>query len=336
MLCCDVPVEYGGPGGDWLFNVVVIEELARAGITGPGFAVHSEMVAPYIVGGAAEALKSRWLPLMVRGEAVGALAMTEPQAGTDVRNIRTSVRRDGDHLVINGQKTYISNGQLCDIVVVACRFPEAMGEAGGISLVLVETDRPGFSRGRNLEKIGYKAQDTSELFFSGVRVPRANLIGEPGEGLRLIIAHLAQERLSQAIRSIAVAEWALEWTVRYTRERRLFEGAVIDFQNTRFKLAELDAQITAIRVFVDYCIETFRAARLTSALAAKAKLLATELHGRVVDECLQFFGGYGYMTDNPIARAYCDARVTRIAGGASEVLKQLIASDLLKRYADRG
>jgi len=330
LLCCNLPEEYGGPGGDWLYNVVVIEELARAGMSGPGFMIHSELVAPYIAAWGDEALKRRILPRMVSGEWIGALGMTEPGAGSDLKNIRTRAVRDGDEYVIDGQKVYISNGQLCDIIVLACKTDPKAG-AAGVSLIVVETDRPGFTRGRNLEKLGMKAQDTSELFFAGVRVPVGNRLGAEGEGFGMMMTKLAQERLTQAIRSICVAEAAIRWTVDYTSGREAFGGTIADFQNTQFTVAALEAETSAARVFVDWCLQRFLDGKLSPVDAAKVKLIVTDLHCKVVDQCLQFFGGYGYMLEYPIARAYIDARVTRIAGGAAEVMKQIIARDIFPR-----
>lgn len=332
LLCPNMPEKYGGLGLDWIFNVVVIEELARAGVTGPGsgFMVHSEMVAPYILAGGDGALKEHWLPAMVAGTAIGALAITEPGAGSDAKAIRTRAVRDGDAYVIDGQKTYISNGQNADLFVVACKTDPDAG-ARGVSLVLVDATTPGVERGRNLKKIGLKAQDTSEIFFSDVRVPVANRLAEEGGGFGMMMGKLAQERLTQAVRSICVAEAAIEWTVAYTSERKAFGGTIADFQNTQFTVAQLAAETTALRVFTDWCIARFMEGALTPVDAAKAKLLVTDLHCKVVDQCLQFFGGYGYMLEYPIARAYTDARITRIAGGASEVMKQIIGRDLFKK-----
>jgi acyl-CoA dehydrogenase len=327
LLCPDVPEEYGGFGADWLFNVVVIEELAYAGMTGPGFMVHSEMVAPYILAWGSETLKKKWLPKMVTGEAIGAVAMTEPGAGSDLKAMRTRARLDGDEYVIDGQKTYISNGQNCDFILLACKTDAEAG-AKGISIILSEAAREGFARGRNLEKIGLKAQDTSELYFSEMRVPVDNRLGDEGEGFRMMMTKLAQERLTQAVRSICVCEAAIRWTVEYTSERKAFGGTIADFQNTQFVLAQLAAETTAYRVFTDWCISQHLKGELTPVDAAKAKLTVTDLHNKVVDQCLQFFGGYGYMIEYPIARAYVDARITRIAGGAAEVMKQIIARDL--------
>lgn len=310
--------------------MVVIEELAKRGLSGPGFMVHSEMVAPYIRTWGSEEVKRRWLPAMVTGEAIGAVAMTEPGAGSDLKELRSRAVRDGDDYVINGQKTYISNGQNCDFVLLACKTDPA-AKARGVSIILVEADRPGFVRGRNLDKIGLKAQDTSELFFEDVRVPAGNLLGEEGRGFAMLMSKLAHERLTQAIRSICVAEAAIEWTVGYTSERRAFGGTIADFQNTQFVLAQLAAETTAMRVFTDWCIARHLEGDLGPVDAAKVKLTVTDLHNEVVNECLQFFGGYGYMLEYPIARAFIDARITRIAGGAAEVMKQIIARDLFDR-----
>lgn len=330
LLCCDLPEAYGGSGADWLYNAVVIEELARAGMSGPGFMIHSEMVAPYILSWGSDELKQKWLPLMARGEAIGAIAMTEPGAGSDLKNVRTRATRDGGDYVIEGQKVYISNGQSCTFTVTVCKTDPNAG-AKGVSLILVEADREGFKRGRNLDKIGMKAQDTSELFYAGVRVPVGNRLGEENKGFAMLMTKLARERLVQAVRSVTVAEQAIRWTVEYTSERKAFGGTIADFQNTQFVLAALDAETSAVRVFVDWCMARFMKDELTPVDAAKAKLLATDLQCKAVDQCLQFFGGYGYMTEYPIARAYIDARVTRIAGGAVEVMKQIIARDLFSR-----
>ncbi len=330
LLCPDVPEEYGGYGADWLYNVIVIEELAKAGMTGPGFTVHTDMVAPYILAWASEEVKHKWLPRMVSGEAIGAVAMTEPGAGSDLKEMRTRAVRDGDHYVVNGQKTYISNGQNCDFILLTCKTDPAAG-AKGISIILTEADRAGFARGRNLEKIGMKAQDTSELFFADLRVPVGNRLGNEGEGFKMLMTKLAQERLTQAVRSICVAEAAIGWTVTYTKERKAFGHTIADFQNTQFVLAQLAAETSALRVFTDWCIARHLKGELSPVDAAKVKLTVTDLHNKVVNECLQFFGGYGYMHEYPIARAFIDARITRIAGGAAEVMKQIISRDLFAR-----
>jgi alkylation response protein AidB-like acyl-CoA dehydrogenase len=327
LLCCTVPEEYGGMGLDYLFDVVVFEEMARAGATGPGFMIHTDLVATYIKSFGSEEQKRRWLPRMVRGEAIGSLGMTEPHAGSDLKNIRTRAVRSGDEYVINGQKVFISNGQLCDVIVLATKTDGAVG-AKGITLFLVESDRPGFRKGTNLAKIGMKAQDTSELFFDDVRVPASNMLGAPGQGFALMMTKLSQERLAQAIRSATVVETVIEWTVDYTGQRKAFGQTIGDFQNTQFKLAELQADAVVGRVFTDRCIELFMAGQLDPVDAAMAKMFLSNLHCRTVDECLQLFGGWGYMWEYPIARAYADARVVKIAGGSIEVMKHIIGRSL--------
>ena len=330
LLCPNMPEEYGGAGGDWLYNVVVIEELARLGLTGPGFMVHSEMCAPYILDYGSEELKREWLPKMVTGEAIGAIGLTEPGAGSDLKSIRLRADRVGDDYVLNGQKVYISNGQNADLVMTAAKTDPNAG-ARGVSLVLVPTATTGFERGRNLEKLGLKGQDTSELFYSDVRVPVTNRIGAEGAGFSMLMTKLAQERLTQAVRSAAVCEAVLAETVAYVKDRKAFGHTLGDFQNTQFVLAQLDAEITAQRLFVDHCIAAHLKGGLDPVLAAKVKLIGSELHCKTVDQCLQFYGGYGYMLEYPIARAYIDARIVKIAGGAVEVMKQIIWRDLEKR-----
>lgn len=327
LLCPNLSEEYGGCGPDYRFNVVITEEMARAGATGPGFSIHSDMVATYIATFGTAEQKDRWLPKMVSGEAIGALGLTEPCAGSDLKNIRCRAVREGDEYVISGQKVYISNGQLCDIIVLACKTDPSAG-AKGMSFILVEVDRPGFTRGRNLKKIGLKAQDTSELFFDNVRVPVSNLLGQEGTAFAMAMSKLAEERLTIAVSAIAASETALQWTVDYTRERKAFGQSISDFQNTRFKLGELSAEVLAKRVFVDRCIELLLEKKLDAVDAAAAKMLCTELQCKLVDECLQFFGGYGYMLEYPIARAYVDARVRRIAGGSSEIMREILGRRL--------
>lgn len=324
ILCANVPEEYGGPGAGFLYNVVIAEELGRAGVTGPGFTVHSDMVASYILSFGSAEQKKRWLPGMVSGQLVGALGLTEPGGGSDLKAMRTRAVREGDHYVIDGQKTYISNGQLCDLVVLACKTDPEAG-AKGVSLIVVEADRPGFERGRRLEKLGLKAQDTSELFFNRVRVPVTNRLGDEGAGFRMAMHKLAHERLIIAVNAVAVCEAVLEWTVAYTRDRKAFGKPIAEFQNTRFKVAELTALTQSARVFVDRCVELALTDSLDGTDAAMAKMIATELQCRTVDECLQFFGGYGYMLEYPIAHAYIDSRVRRIAGGSSEVMREIIS-----------
>ncbi len=329
MLCCTVPEQYGGLGLDYLFDVVVFEELWRVGASGPGFLIHTDLVATYIRSFGTGDQKKRWLPRMVKGEAIGSLGMTEPHAGSDLKAVRTQAVRDGDEFVINGQKVFISNGQLCDVVVLATKTDNGAG-AKGITLFLVESDRPGFNRGRNLEKLGMKAQDTSELFFENVRVPASNMLGEEGRGFAHMMTKLAQERLAQAIRSATVTETVIDWTVDYTSERKAFGQTIADFQNTQFVLADLKARATMARVFTDKCIELFMQDKLDAVEAAMAKMVTSELHCETVDRCLQLFGGWGYMWEYPICRAYADARVVKIAGGSIEVMKTIIARDMFK------
>ncbi|MGB7180519.1 MAG: acyl-CoA dehydrogenase family protein, partial [Burkholderiaceae bacterium] len=312
----------------FLYSIVVLEELARAGASGPGFYLHSDIVAPYIVHYGSDALKAHWLPKMISGEAIGAIGMTEPSAGSDLQNIRTSAIRDGDDYLISGQKVFITNGQLCDFIILACKTdPNAGGR--GVSLILVEADRPGFSRGRNLEKIGWKAQDTSELFFDKIRVPASNLLGAEGRGFIQLMEQLPQERLIQAVRAIAVIESALDQTIAYTTQRSAFGRPIAGFQNTRFKLADVKSQAVMMRVFVDKCLTMHLAGKLDAVDAAIVKLLSAEMMGRLLDECLQLFGGYGYMWEYPVARSWADARMARIAGGTAEIMREIIGRSMV-------
>lgn len=328
FLCSNAPEEYGGAGADFRYNAVFTEEMGRAGATGPGFSVHSDMAASYILNFGSDEQKARWLPKMVSGEAIAALALTEPGAGSDLKEIKTSAVRDGDDYVINGQKVYISNGQLCDLIILACKTGDG---SGGMTFIVVEADRPGFERGRNLEKLGLKAQDTSELFFTDVRVPVANRIGDEGQGFAIAMHNLAEERLSIAVSAVGACEGILDYTVAYTKERMVFGKPVSDFQNTRFRIAELTARTQALRVFVDRCVELAVAKELDVTTAAMAKMLTTELQCEIVDQCLQFYGGYGYMMEYQIAHAYLDARIRRIAGGSSEVMREIISRKVFGR-----
>jgi acyl-CoA dehydrogenase len=327
LLLTNIPREYGGGGADFLTSVVMIEEMMRHVCSGPGFRLHSDIAAPYLLHHASEDLKRTWLPRMATGEIISAIAMTEPGTGSDLQAVRTTATKDGNHFVIKGQKTFITNGQLADIIIVVCKT-DARAGAKGVSLILVEADRAGFSRGRNLEKIGMKAQDTSELFFDEVRVPCTNLIGEEGQGFAYLMQELPQERLLVAISAVSVIEAALEWTLTYTRERQAFGRAIADFQNSRFKLAEVKTEATVARVFLDDCIAKHLRGALDVPTAAMAKYWLSELEGKVVDTCLQLFGGYGYMWEFPIARAYADARVHRIFAGTTEIMKEIIARSL--------
>ena len=328
LLCCNVSEDYGGMGGDFLHSAIMIEEMARAGATGPTFYLHSDIVAPYFVDFGTEEQKRRWLPQMATGQVVVAVGMTEPSSGSDLQGMRTTAIRDGDSYVINGQKVFITNGHTADLLVLACKT-DPKARAKGVSLILVETDRPGFQRGRYLEKIGCKAQDTAELFFADVRVPVSNLLGEEGRGFYHLMTQLTQERLIQAIRAVAAAEVALEWTIAYVSQREMFGQKLADFQNTQFKLAEMHAEVLGQRVFVDRCVELHLQNKLDPVDAAAAKMITTETQGKVADQCLQLFGGWGYMWEYPIARAFADARMTRIGGGATEVMKQIIGQSLL-------
>ncbi len=330
LLCVNAPEAYGGMGADFLFSAILVEEMARAGATGPTFYLHSDIVAPYLVDFGNEEQKRKWLPRMARGEVVVALGMSEPSGGSDVQNIRTQAIRDCDEYVINGQKVFTTNGHTADLVLLACKT-DPKQKAKGVSLILVETDRPGFTRGRKLEKIGCKAQDTSELFFSDLRVPVSNLLGTEGGGFGILMTQLAGERLIQAIRAVSAAEAALEWTRTYVADRKMFGQTLADFQNTRFTLATLHAQVLAQRVFVDRCIDLHARGELDAVDAASCKLVTTDLQFKVMDECLQLFGGWGYMWEYPIARAFADARMCRIGGGTAEVMKQIIANSLLPR-----
>ena len=335
MLCCTIPEEYGGAGADYLFDVVVFEEMARSGFTGPGFMIHCDLVATYVKSFGSEAQKKHWLPKMVAGEAIGSLGMTEPHAGSDLKAIRTKAVRDGDDFLISGQKVFISNGQLCDVIVLATKTDSAAG-AKGVTLFLVDTHLPGFRKGKNLQKLGMKGQDTSELFFDEVRVPASAMLGEEGKGFELMMTKLAQERLAQAIRSATVAETVIDWTVDYTANRKAFGRTIGDFQNTQFKLAELKTEAVVGRQFVDKCIAIFMKGELDAVDAAMAKMWLSNMHCKVVDECLQLFGGWGYMWEYPIARAYADARIVKIAGGSIEVMKHIIGRQMFAQYQKGG
>lgn len=332
LLCCTVPEEYGGPGGDFLHSAIVNEEMARVGATGPAFALHSDIIVPYLQAYGSEDQKREWLPKVVSGETVMAIGMTEPAAGSDLQGIKTRADRDGNHFVINGQKVFISNGTIADLYILACKTDPNEG-AKGISLILVEGDRAGFKRGRNLEKIGCKAQDTSELFFEDVRVPITNLLGQEGRGFAQLMQQLSQERLVVAIRCATAIEAALDETLAYTTERQAFGRRLADFQNTRFKLAEVKTEALATRAFIDQCLALHIKGELTPEMAAAAKLHSTEVLNKVVDDCLQLHGGYGYMWEFPIARAWADARMSRIAGGSSEIMKEIISRDLMSGAA---
>ena len=328
LLCPSLPEEYGGAGVDFRYSAVVMEEVSRLGLSGIGFFLHSDIVAPYIHHYGTEEQKQKYLPKMASGEMITAIAMTEPGAGSDLQGIRTSAIWDGEHYVLNGSKTFITNGQMADLVIVVAKTDPKEG-AKGTSLFLVEADWPGFDKGRNLDKVGMKAQDTSELFFQDVKVPKENLLGSAeGQGFMQLMQELPQERLLVGLVALAACEGAFEWTLDYVKERQAFGKPVIGFQNTRFKLAELKADITAGRTFVDRCLEMHLEGKLDVPTAAMLKQWSTDLQCRVMDECLQLFGGYGYMTEYPIARAWADARVQRIYAGTNEIMKEIVARSL--------
>lgn len=327
MLCSHIPEEYGGMAADFLYSAVVIEEQARLGLTGVGFSLHSDIVAPYILHYGNEEQKQYYLPKLVSGELVTAIAMTEPGTGSDLQGVKTTAVLDGDEYVINGSKTFITNGWLADLVIVVAKT-DAKAGAKGISLFLVDAKTPGFSKGKRLEKVGMKAQDTSELFFQDVRIPKANLLGKEGMGFVYLMQELPQERLTVGVGAIASAEAALKWTLDYTRERKAFGRAVADFQNTRFKLAEMATEIQVGRVFVDRCLELHLNKKLDVPTAAMLKYWGTDLQCKVIDECVQLHGGYGYMWEYPIARAWADSRVQRIYAGTNEIMKEIISRAL--------
>ncbi len=328
FLAPTVPEAYGGVGVDYRYNAIVIEEFTRLGLSGIGFGLHSDIVVPYIVNHGSEAQKDKYMPGCLSGDIVGAIAMTEPGTGSDLQGVKTTAVRDGDEWVINGSKTFITNGQHADLVIVVCKTDPAAG-AKGISLILVEAGTPGFEKGTNLEKVGLKAQDTSELFFQDVRVPAENLLGEEGMGFKYLMNELPQERLSIAIMAIASADSILQQTVEYVKERKAFGKSIATFQNTQFELAELAAELTAMRVFVDRCLELHVQGKLDAVTASKAKLLASEFQFKLINRCVQLHGGYGYMWEYPVARAFADSRVQCIYGGTSEVMKLIIGRDLL-------
>ncbi|SEK97740.1 long-chain-acyl-CoA dehydrogenase [Sphingomonas palmae] len=328
MLCPTVPEAYGGLGLDFGYNAIVDEEMAYAGVPA-GFSLQSDIVAGYIEHYGSEEQKAQWLPKMVSGEVVTAIAMTEPGTGSDLQSIRTSAKKDGNHYVINGSKTYITNGQNTDLtLVVAKTDPDASPSWKGMSIILVESDREGFRKGRKLDKIGQDAADTSELFFDDVRVPITNCLGEEGKGFIYLMSQLPQERLSIAVSVQATAQKAFDETVAFTKDRKAFKGTVFDFQNTKFVLADLKAKLQVGWAHLDWCIKRHLAGELTNEEGAAAKLFHTELEWEVMDKCLQLHGGAGYMNEYPIARSWRAARVSRIYGGTNEIMKEVIARKL--------
>ncbi|MEO5789366.1 MAG: acyl-CoA dehydrogenase family protein [Gelidibacter sp.] len=329
LLCMDMPEAYGGSGLDFSFSALFIEELAKKGISGPGFSLHSDIVAPYILKYGTDAQKEHYLPLMATGEMITAIGMTEPNCGSDLQAIRTTAIDKGDHYVVNGQKTFITNGYLSDMSIVAVKTNSGTPNEG-VSLLIMESKWDGFEKGIPFKKIGMKAQDTCELFFDNVKVPKENLLGKEGEGFVIMMTELARERLSVALSAIGGAEGAIEDTIAYTSTRTAFKQPIAGFQNTQFKLAEAAAQLQIHQAFVDRCTEDLAQHKLSAESASMAKFSATDMHSKVVDECLQLFGGYGYMWEYPIARMYADNRVARIYAGTNEIMKLVVARGLFK------
>ena len=331
LLGVDLPEAYGGFGANFLFSMAIVEEFSHAnyGSIGGPMTVHSDIVAHYILNNGTEAQKQRYLPAMAAGDCVGAIAMTEPGAGSDLQAVRTTANREGDEFVINGSKTFITNGQHCDMVIVVARTNTEVAGSRGTSLFLVDTATPGFQRGRNLEKIGLHASDTSELFFEDLRVPASALLGELDRGFAVLMGELQRERLSLAIGAVAAAEGVLAQTIAYVKERQAFGAPLAALQNTKFKLAEAATDIRVHRAFVDECKSLLMSGELDVATASMAKVATTEMQGRVADSCLQLHGGYGFMREYGVSRAFVDARVQRIYGGTSEIMKELISRSLL-------
>ncbi|MES2842044.1 MAG: acyl-CoA dehydrogenase family protein [Pseudomonadota bacterium] len=331
FLCMTLPEAYGGSEADKLYSVVQMEEIARTGFSGIGFGLHSEIVAPYILHYGTEEQKKKYLPRLATGEMVGAIAMSEPAAGSDLQGVKSTAikQADGSYL-LNGNKTFITNGWHADLVIVVAKTDPGAG-AKGTSLLLVERGMPGFEKGKRLKKLGMKAQDTSELFFDNVRVPAENLLGgaaHENRGFICLMEQLPWERLQIAIGAVAAAQAAIDWTVDYTKDRKVFGQPVAAFQNTRYKLAELQTEVQVARVFVDKCCELVSVDKLDTATASMAKYWCSDLQCKVMDECLQLFGGYGYMWEYPITRAYADARVQRIYGGTNEIMKEVISRSM--------
>jgi acyl-CoA dehydrogenase len=327
FLLAEMPVEYGGGGGDYRHETVIMEEQLRAGASGLGNQVHSQIVAPYFLNYGTEEQKQKWLPKMATGECVGAIAMTEPNTGSDLQGVRTTAIRDGDNYVINGSKTYISNGQHCDLVIVVAKTDPTQG-AKGISLIVVEANTPGFQRGRNLKKMGQAAADTSELFFADCRVPVGNCLGDEGKGFVQLMQQLPQERLNIAQAAVVEMERAIAMTIDFVKERKAFGQRVLDFQNTKFKLAECKTEAFIARTFVDQCLVRHMAGELDASTASMAKYWCTDKQNQIIDTCLQLHGGAGYMEEYPISGMYKDARVQSIYGGTNEIMKELISRTL--------
>ncbi|WP_297334836.1 acyl-CoA dehydrogenase family protein [Algoriphagus sp.] len=332
FLGIQAPEELGGMNiQDFRYNAILIEELGLSGCSGPaiGYPLHSDIVLPYILHYATDEAKKKYVPKMISGQYIGAVAMTEPGAGSDLQGIRTTAEDKGDHYLVNGSKTFITNGYLSDVVVVAVKTDPSKG-AKGISLVLIDRDMAGFSKGKPFEKVGLHAQDTCELFFEEVKVPKENLLGKEGEGFKFLMTELAQERLVVALAAVALGEYMLKETVNYVKERKAFNKSLSEFQNTRFKLAEMTAALEQGRIYCDQLVLLHNEKKLDPAMASAAKYNMTELQCKVADECVQLHGGYGYMWEYGVARAYADARVQRIYAGTNEIMKELIARKILK------
>jgi alkylation response protein AidB-like acyl-CoA dehydrogenase len=327
LLCPSMPEAYGGADADRLYSVAMFEEIARQGYTGLGFGLHNEIVAPYILKYGSDAQKTKYLPAMASGELIGAIAMSEPSAGSDLQGIRTTARDAGDHWILNGSKTFITNGWHADLVIVVAKTDPDAG-AKGTSLLLIERGMPGFEKGRRLKKAGMKAQDTSELFFDNVKVPKTHLLGDLNRGFIYLMQELPWERLQIALSGIAAAQAAIDQTIEYTKERKAFGTTVAGFQTTRFKLAELQTEAQVARVFVDRCTELLMQGKLDTATASMAKYWVSDLQCKIIDECVQLHGGYGYMLEYPVTRAWTDARVQRIYGGTNEIMKEVIARSM--------
>ena len=327
ILGTSIPEAYGGSEGGFLFDAIVLEELGRAGASGPAWDLHSYIVAPFLIKFADDAQKRRWLPGMASGEVIASIGMTEPDGGSDLQAIRTRAVKDGDGYVVNGSKIFITNGILGDLILLAAKTDPGQG-AKGVSLFLVDTTTEGYRKGKNLKKIGNKAQDTAALYFDDMRIPADCLLGSENDGWRLLMSGLVQERLIVAVRSMAICEAALEQTVDYTKSRKAFGQPIFQFQNSRFKLADIATQVQVGRVFVDRCIELHARGALDMRSAAMAKLWATEIQQTILDDCLQLHGGYGYMWEYPIARAWADARVHRIYAGTNEIMREIIGRTL--------
>ena len=329
LLCIDMPENYGGGGLDFSYSALFIEELAKEGISGPGFSLHSDIVAPYLLKYGTENQKEKYLPIMASGKMITSIGMTEPNCGSDLKAIKTTAVDKGDCYLVNGQKTFITNGYMSDMTIVAVKTNNGT-EKEGVSLLIMESAFEGFEKGIPFKKIGMKAQDTCELFFDNVKVPKENLLGQEGLGFKIMMTELARERLTVALNAIGGAEGAIEKTIAYTSTRTAFKQPIAGFQNTQFKLAECATLLQVHQAFVDRCTQLVSDHKLTTESASMAKYSATDMHSKVVDECLQLFGGYGYIWDYPIARMYADNRVARIYAGTNEIMKLLIARGLFK------